>query len=168
MPTRPVVQNRRRLAEAVQTARQRVGLTQVQLAQRARVSQATVQQIEGGYPFSRITRSMRQVAAALGWPEGWAQDILEGRQEHAPDVPAVPPAPRYEAPPEPARYAPLPGRSQPAAPISSYLGAGVQISDDTPDAELDRLLALIVTIKARRAARDEVLRLLPFFAGPRT
>lgn len=56
----------KRLGVVIRTKRQAAGLTQAELAKRARVTQGYVAQIEGGRKKSPSLESLRRLAKALG------------------------------------------------------------------------------------------------------
>jgi transcriptional regulator with XRE-family HTH domain len=76
----------KRLGSAVKRARERLGLSQDELAEAAGPSRATIQVIEQGKGFSNIPKSIRKVAAYLGWPPDAVDVLLSGR-----DLPTVDP-----------------------------------------------------------------------------
>lgn len=68
-----------RLAKAIRQARESAGLTQVALAERAGISEGSVQNLEDpNRRPSRIPRSLFAVEGALGWAEGSGHAILNG------------------------------------------------------------------------------------------
>ncbi|WP_405794047.1 helix-turn-helix domain-containing protein [Streptomyces sp. NBC_01506] len=68
-----------RLGHALRTARNHRGLTQQDLAAEAGVSSRAVQVAEGGaVPKARMPYSIDKIAAALGWPEGAVEAVLDG------------------------------------------------------------------------------------------
>lgn len=68
-----------RLGHALRTTREQLRLSQDQLAERAGVSTASVQSLEGGnVPKSRMPLTLAPVAQALGWASGDAAAVLEG------------------------------------------------------------------------------------------
>lgn len=85
-----------RLGDAVRTARKEKGWSQVQLAEAAGVSEATVQNLESGKSRKGMPSSLPRVERALGWMPGSGDDILMGG-EPTPSVvdetPANPAAP---------------------------------------------------------------------------
>lgn len=67
-----------RLAEAVRQRREALGLTQVQLAERAGVTDTTIGNLEGGRKFRRTPASLPAVEQELGWTPGSARVVLAG------------------------------------------------------------------------------------------
>ncbi|MFH8410678.1 helix-turn-helix domain-containing protein [Streptomyces sp. NPDC018019] len=68
----------RRLADAIKRARESAGMTQVDLAERAGMSESSVQNLESGLPRTRIPRTLAKVEEALGWAAGSGVDLLDG------------------------------------------------------------------------------------------
>ncbi|WP_428836288.1 helix-turn-helix transcriptional regulator [Streptomyces carpaticus] len=68
-----------RLGRALREARERQGLTQKELSDRANVSLAAVGDAEKGkVPKARMPYTLAKVAKALGWPAGSVEAVLEG------------------------------------------------------------------------------------------
>lgn len=68
-----------RLGGALRESRERQGLTQAELAQRADVSAKSVQDAEAGkVPKSRMPYTLAPIAKALGWPAGSVDSVLAG------------------------------------------------------------------------------------------
>lgn len=67
-----------RLGAAVKAARKAMGITQPQLGDAAGVKRATVQNIEGGQEFTRVTPTLRAIERAVGWQEGSIEVVLAG------------------------------------------------------------------------------------------
>ncbi|MCX0246452.1 helix-turn-helix transcriptional regulator [Streptomyces drozdowiczii] len=68
-----------RLGRALRSAREASGLTQADLADAAGVSSRSIQDAEGGkVPTGRRPYTLARVAAALGWPAGAVDDVLDG------------------------------------------------------------------------------------------
>ncbi|MBK3546448.1 helix-turn-helix transcriptional regulator [Streptomyces sp. MBT60] len=68
-----------RLGHALRAAREVHGLTQVDLANLAGVSSRSVQDAEAGtVPKKRMPYTLSPIAAALDWPEGAIDDVLDG------------------------------------------------------------------------------------------
>ncbi|MFJ5785403.1 helix-turn-helix domain-containing protein [Streptomyces hydrogenans] len=67
-----------RLADTVEAAREAKNLTQVALAQKAGVSESTIQNIESGVERKRVPPSLHKVERALGWKHGSGERVLEG------------------------------------------------------------------------------------------
>jgi DNA-binding XRE family transcriptional regulator len=70
----------KRLGSALQAAREarRPRLTQPEAATELQVGRTTIQNIEAG-KFVKVNRTVRDYAALLGWPDGQADDIFEGK-----------------------------------------------------------------------------------------
>lgn len=66
------------LATAIRAAREGRGLTQAQLADRAGVSEGSVQNLEAGKPRNRIPQTLAKLEPHLGWAEGSGRLILDG------------------------------------------------------------------------------------------
>ena len=70
-----------RLGRALRAARERQGLTQDELAQRAGVSTKSVQDAEAGrVPKRRMPYTLAPMAKALGWPSGAVDAVLAGAE----------------------------------------------------------------------------------------
>ena len=67
-----------RLATAIRAAREARGLTQVDLAERAGISEGSVQNLESGAPRTRMPQSLAKVEPHLGWAAGSGRAILHG------------------------------------------------------------------------------------------
>lgn len=67
------------LARALRAARNNLGLTQQELADRAGVGIGTVKNLEGRRTTTRWPISIAKIEKALGKPEGWARAIVERR-----------------------------------------------------------------------------------------
>lgn len=67
-----------RLANAIKRRREALGLTQVQLADLASVTDTTIRNLEGGRAFKRPPASLPAVEHGLGWAPGSARAILAG------------------------------------------------------------------------------------------
>ncbi|MFE1272115.1 helix-turn-helix domain-containing protein [Streptomyces sp. NPDC058758] len=69
-----------RLAKAIATRRQAQGLRQEDLAAKAGVSHRSVQNAEIGQPpKARMPQSLPPIVKALGLPDTWIDDVLEGK-----------------------------------------------------------------------------------------
>jgi transcriptional regulator with XRE-family HTH domain len=82
-----------RLGQAIQQARMAQRLSQAQLAERAEVSLASVQNAEAGKPpKGRMPYTLPPIVAALGWPAGAIDTVLDGGDPPGGwrDVPARP------------------------------------------------------------------------------
>lgn len=78
-----------RLATAIRAARESLGWRQIDLAQRAGVSESTVQNLEDeSRTYSRMPHSAKAIEAAFGWPKGTVQSIAAGKEAPAPSPPA--------------------------------------------------------------------------------
>lgn len=93
-----------RLGEALKAARvaARPKLTQTDVAERLGVSRATVQNIEQGKGFKRVSSAIRAYGALVGWTAESPEQILAGG-DPTPDDPALRPA----IPPSVAKGLPL-------------------------------------------------------------
>lgn len=69
-----------RLAGAVRARRDELGLKQVELAERAGLSEPTVRVIEGARRSSYQRSTLRALATALGWTPDSADRVLRGDQ----------------------------------------------------------------------------------------
>ncbi|MEV5261791.1 helix-turn-helix domain-containing protein [Streptomyces anulatus] len=68
-----------RLGHALRSAREARGCTQAELGELAGVSGRSVQDAEAGtVPKSRMPYTLGRIAAALGWPEGAVDAVLDG------------------------------------------------------------------------------------------
>ncbi|TRV72580.1 transcriptional regulator [Streptomyces sp. 130] len=68
-----------RLGRALRSAREGAGFTQAELAEVANVSSRSIQDAEGGkVPTGRRPYTLARMAAALGWPAGAVDDVLDG------------------------------------------------------------------------------------------
>lgn len=67
-----------KLASSIRAAREALGLTQATLAERAGISEGSVQNIEGGAPRTRIPPSLAKIEPHLGWSSGSGRAILDG------------------------------------------------------------------------------------------
>lgn len=69
----------RRLGRALRESRERLGLSQRDLAIQAGVSTGAVQSAEAGtVPKSRMPQTLAPIARALGWPAGGVDAVLVG------------------------------------------------------------------------------------------
>jgi len=66
------------LAGAVKAARKSMGLTQIELGERAGVQRSIVQRIERGAGFTRVTSTLRLIEIAVGWKPGSVEEVLAG------------------------------------------------------------------------------------------
>jgi len=83
-----------RLTDAIQRRRNELGLTQVQLAEAAGVTDTTIRNLEGGRKFRRLPASVPAVEQALGWAPGSARIVLDGGEPIAATQPAERPQPQ--------------------------------------------------------------------------
>lgn len=67
-----------KLARAIKAAREARGLTQIDLAERAGVSEGTIQNLESPEPRRRIPPSLSKVQPHIGWAPNSGLAILEG------------------------------------------------------------------------------------------
>ena len=67
-----------KLASAIKAAREARGLTQIDLAERAGISEGTIQNLESPEPRRRIPPSLAKVEPHIGWAAGSGLAILEG------------------------------------------------------------------------------------------
>lgn len=68
-----------RLGQALKQTREAAGLSQAELAERAGVSKASVSSAEAGaVPKARMPFTLGRIAAALGWPRGSIDAVLDG------------------------------------------------------------------------------------------
>ena len=67
-----------RLADSIEAARAARGMTQVQLAEAAGVSESTIQNLESGKDRSRLPHSLPKIERVLGWKEGSGKAVLDG------------------------------------------------------------------------------------------
>src|SRR5690349_24313752 len=67
-----------RLAGAIETARDELGMTQVALAEAAGVSESTIQNLESGKDRKRFPTSLPKVERGLQWASGSGEAVLLG------------------------------------------------------------------------------------------
>lgn len=67
------------VADAIRGRIEQQRITQLELASKAGVSLATVQELVKPLPRKRQPRTLAAVSVALGWPEDRLQEILHGR-----------------------------------------------------------------------------------------
>ena len=82
-----------RLGKALRSGRERLGLTQQELASQADVSGRAVQTAElGKVPKARMPFTLAPIARVLGWPPGAIEAVLDGAEPPGGwrDVPAQP------------------------------------------------------------------------------
>ncbi|MEU0847657.1 helix-turn-helix domain-containing protein [Streptomyces flaveolus] len=65
-----------KLGAAIRAAREARGLRQIDLAERAGISEGSVQNLEGGEPRSRMPQSLAKVEPHLGWAAGSGLAVL--------------------------------------------------------------------------------------------
>ncbi|MFF0277520.1 multiprotein-bridging factor 1 family protein [Streptomyces sp. NPDC004330] len=80
------------LADSVEAAREAKNLTQVALAEKAGVSESTIQNIESGKERTRVPASLHKVERALGWKPGSGERVLEGGAPEVEEATAPPPS----------------------------------------------------------------------------
>ena len=66
------------LAAAIRSAREARGLSQVDLAELAGISEGSVQNLESGRPRNRMPQTLAKIEPHLGWAAGSGRAILEG------------------------------------------------------------------------------------------
>lgn len=144
-----------RLGRELAAARRAKKLKQLELADLAGVSLATVQAIEGGKSFARVTPTIRAFVRIVGWQEGSAETVLAGGDPNpavAPDSPVttqvpIPPADSDSA------FAHLPVRIREELKEGQFLDSGVyDISPEGSDVQM------IVVIKGKTDATPEEIR----------
>ncbi|MFK0222836.1 helix-turn-helix domain-containing protein [Streptomyces vinaceus] len=79
----------KRLGEAIEAARDALGMSQVGLAEAAGISESTVQNYEAGVVRVRTPVTLAQVERALGWEPGSGAAVLAGG-DPTPTAPAKP------------------------------------------------------------------------------
>jgi transcriptional regulator with XRE-family HTH domain len=87
-----------RLGAAVKASRKAMRITQPQLGAAVGVGRATVQNIESGQEYARVTPTLRAIERALDWQEGSIELVLAGGDPVALGAPPLP-----EPVPEPVR-----------------------------------------------------------------
>ncbi|GCD38035.1 hypothetical protein OEIGOIKO_05845 [Streptomyces chrestomyceticus JCM 4735] len=144
-----------RLGDAVRHARKSAGLKQDELADAVNVSRATIQAIERGDSFKKVTHTHRAIAAYFEWDPGSIETTLAGG-EPKPAEPSPDAAPAtfsgVAAIPED-----LPLRIKAALGDGPLVDAAVialpaEDGDEDPDAQM------VVIVRGRRGASDEQLR----------
>lgn len=81
-----------RLGAAVTSARRTAGMSQQELAERIGTGRSSVQSIERGHEFAKITGTMRSVARELGWADGSIESVLAGGDPVPADTAPTPPS----------------------------------------------------------------------------
>jgi transcriptional regulator with XRE-family HTH domain len=66
------------LAAAIRSAREARGLSQVDLAELAGISEGSVQNLESGKPRNRMPQTLTKIEPHLGWAAGSGRAILDG------------------------------------------------------------------------------------------
>jgi transcriptional regulator with XRE-family HTH domain len=143
-----------RLGQQLRAARRTKDLKQLELANLAGVSLSTVQAIEGGKAFARVTPTVRTLARLVGWQDGSAETVLAGGDPTpAPATATHEPLPQ-EPPAEPeSAYAHLPVRIREELKEGQFLDSGVyDISPEGSDVQM------IVVIKGKTGATPEEIR----------
>ena len=69
-----------RLGDAIKAAREARDLRQIDLAERAGISESSVQNLESGEPRSRTPKTLAKVEPHLGWKPGTGIAILRGKE----------------------------------------------------------------------------------------
>ncbi|MEU2236111.1 helix-turn-helix domain-containing protein [Streptomyces vietnamensis] len=81
------------LADTIEAARETKNLTQVALAEKAGVSESTIQNLESGQERKRVPASLHKIERALGWKPGSGERVLEGGEpEEQQEETAAPPS----------------------------------------------------------------------------
>lgn len=79
------------VGEEITTRLDEIGMQQQELADRSKVSVATIREIQRGKARRRSSRILRDLSAALGWSGNPLEDLLKGRQpdlrSHESEVP---------------------------------------------------------------------------------
>lgn len=88
----PMGRDWKHLADTVEAAREAKNLTQVALAEKAGVSESTIQNIESGVERKRVPASLHKVERALGWAPGSGERVLEGAAPEHVEETAAPPS----------------------------------------------------------------------------
>ena len=138
-----------RLANAMRDSRERADLTRPAFAVASGVSESTVYDVEHAREWPRgITASIRRMAYTLGWPDGWVEAVVEGRQKYAPEVPSRPgPSSLRTGTPEELHS----GRTDIEA-LSEWIGRGGMPYRKIPTSEILRLISTLTAILAERQA----------------
>lgn len=145
MPTRkPTAAAWHRLGAAVKASREAQRLTQREVADRSDVAIATVQYVEAGHEFTRQPKSIGHITEALGWPSGWWQLILSGKETSPPTAHKTVKAGRSATDPTHATVASL----------SQWIGANGVVDPKIPTSELLRLQREITETLSARLADD--------------
>jgi len=84
--------NWKHLADTIEAARETRNLTQVTLAEKAGVSESTIQNLESGKERTRVPASLHKVERALGWKPGSGERVLEGGTPDIEEETAAPPS----------------------------------------------------------------------------
>lgn len=136
-------QNWQRVADALRASRLARGLSQGELAVQAGTSRSSIQILEGGHSRKRISRTMREVAAILGWPDGHIEQLLAGA-----------------ATGPPAKSLPQPQPSQPRVDlpfaVTHELGLGDLIDAQVVDLGDSDARMIVVVRSAEGASREQV------------
>jgi transcriptional regulator with XRE-family HTH domain len=77
-------QNWMAVADALRASRVSQGLTQADLAQKAKISRVAVQALERGRARARMSPALLAVTQVLGWPDGYVNQVLAGEAEGPP------------------------------------------------------------------------------------
>lgn len=136
-------QNWQSVADALRASRLAKGLSQEELAIQASTSRSSIQLLEGGQPRKRISRTMREVAAVLGWPDGHIEQLLAGAATGPPAKPPVTP------------QQPQPQGDLPFA-VMHELGLGDLIDAQVVDLGISDARMIVVVRAAEGASREQV------------
>ncbi|MFP3990693.1 helix-turn-helix transcriptional regulator [Streptomyces sp. E11-3] len=137
----------KRLGRELRAARKAKGLKQTDLVQVTRVSLATVQNIEAGKEYTRITPTIRAVARAVGWTDSSPEAVLNGEQPTLVDADE-----RGQSPP-PQSDLPLPPFIQEELREGQVLASGVyDLSPEDSDAQM------IIVVKGKKGASVDEIR----------
>ena len=130
-----------RLARAIEAARDVMGLTQVGLAERADISESTVQNLESGVTRKRTPSTLPKVEQALGWAPGSGLAILAGGEP----TPINTPSATEDIPGLPMR-------------IVQALGEGRLLDTKILDLEDESGARMIVVVKGKQGATPEEIQ----------
>lgn len=145
-----------KLGEAVRHARKSAELKQDELAAAVNVSRATIQAIERGDSFKKITHTHRAIAAHFGWDPGSIEATLAGGEPSPAEASADTAPPAFNG----VASAPedLPLRIKAALADGPLVDAAV-IALPTEDGDEDPDAQMVVIVRGRRG------RLMSSFEG---